>query len=215
MFPLFLAGTLLTMLQVPSQNLILGVLMPWRISVLLVPISTALISTHIFLYIYNIFSKGLLEHERIVRNLSYFFIFLLVFGGFLATKVKMDRMKNDKSVPMMDYIKINKKAGEVYLIPVEIHKFKLERFRLYTEAPIFVDFKSHPYKDTEILEWYERVQIADKFYRTFDCKILKNLINKYSVTSVIIENEAGKKIVCENLISLYSDNHYYVYRLNK
>src|SRR5262245_35095556 len=44
----------------------------------------------------------------------------------------------------------------------------LQRFRLYTGAPIFVDFKSIPYQDQEVIDWWGRVGLAEELYRQPD-----------------------------------------------
>ena len=54
-------------------------------------------------------------------------------------------------------------AGQTYLVPLQY-----EEFRLATGLPIFVDTKSHPYKDTEIVEWSERMRLAGAFYEAPD-----------------------------------------------
>jgi hypothetical protein len=41
----------------------------------------------------------------------------------------------------------------------------LARFRLATRQPIFVDFKSIPYRDVEVLEWYRRMQLVEAWYQ--------------------------------------------------
>lgn len=39
-----------------------------------------------------------------------------------------------------------------------------EEVRLNAAAPIFVDWKSHPYRDLDVLEWWRRVRLARAFY---------------------------------------------------
>ena len=43
----------------------------------------------------------------------------------------------------------------------------LQRFRLFTGVPIYVDFKSIPYKDTEVLEWFRRLKQCSEWYTRF------------------------------------------------
>lgn len=37
-------------------------------------------------------------------------------------------------------------------------------FRLAAQRPIYVDFKSHPYRASEVMEWWRRLQINRRFY---------------------------------------------------
>ena len=61
----------------------------------------------------------------------------------------------------------------------------MESFRLYTGKPIFVDHKSHPYKDVEVVEWKRRIDSQRKFYDSMknggtdyvDSFLIKNKIN--------------------------------------
>ncbi|MGF1582567.1 MAG: DUF6798 domain-containing protein [Gemmataceae bacterium] len=54
-------------------------------------------------------------------------------------------------------------------------KVNLQRFRLYTGAPIYVDFKSIPYKDTEVLEWKRRLDLNERLYAELKVKRGKDL----------------------------------------
>src|SRR5581483_7696432 len=91
--------------------------------------------------------------------------------------------------PVMEFVRRTRSSGDVYFIPVSVpdlvastrgslsSDFKppadkqgdkriipigLQRFRLHTGAPIFVDFKSIPYKDVEVVAWRRRLDIAEK-----------------------------------------------------
>src|SRR5207302_3586528 len=54
-----------------------------------------------------------------------------------------------------DFKPVAEKRRDGRTIPVD-----LQGFRLSTGAPIFVDFKSIPYRDDEVIEWYERLRLA-------------------------------------------------------
>lgn len=49
--------------------------------------------------------------------------------------------------------------GQTYLVPTDD-----EDFRLDTGLPIFVDWKSHPYRADEVAEWHDRLYLAYDFY---------------------------------------------------
>ncbi|MFZ5603464.1 MAG: DUF6798 domain-containing protein [Pseudomonadota bacterium] len=50
-------------------------------------------------------------------------------------------------------------AGQTYLVPLGYSSF-----RLTAGLPVFIDWKSHPFRDVELVEWHERVQLAQDFY---------------------------------------------------
>jgi len=68
----------------------------------------------------------------------------------------------------------------VYLVPLDF-----EQFRIKSGRPIFVDWKTHPFKDVEVIEWKRRIEVAN---RTFDylrkCRQVKS--DEFDV--VIIDN---------------------------
>ena len=41
----------------------------------------------------------------------------------------------------------------------------MQRFRLYAQAPLFIDFKSIPYKDEDVLEWHKRLLLAQNWQK--------------------------------------------------
>ncbi|MGB9773923.1 MAG: DUF6798 domain-containing protein [Bacteroidota bacterium] len=99
--------------------------------------------------------------------------------------------------------------GNLYVIPAG-----MESFRLAARVPIFVDFKSHPYKDTELVEWFNRVQTAKNFYSSSGdaaCSILRNISDKYKVTHVISKSSIAN---CGMLHELYADADFVIYEVH-
>jgi len=98
--------------------------------------------------------------------------------------------------------------GNLYLIPPD-----MESFRLAARVPIFVDFKSHPYKDTEVIEWFNRVELAKAFYASSGdtaCNILQNICDKYGITHVISKSPI---VNCGMLRELYRDEDFVIYEV--
>ncbi len=98
--------------------------------------------------------------------------------------------------------------GNLYLIPHD-----LEWFRLAAKVPIFVDFKSHPYKDVELLEWFSRVEIAKNYYISSGdtaCNILQEISSKYRITHVISKSPVS---TCGVLHELYRDKDFILYEI--
>ena len=110
---------------------------------------------------------------------------------------------------MISFIQHTKTTGDVYLVPT-----KMQEFRLVTGAPIYVDFKSIPYKDTDVLEWHRRQRLAGKFYRTQDCDLLMQLSDEDEVTHVVIESNIPVP-ACSFLHELHRDDHYKVFLIIK
>ncbi len=111
---------------------------------------------------------------------------------------------------VMDFVAAATKRDQLYLIPIG-----METFRLRTGAPVFVDKKSHPYKDTEVMEWYGRIQSTNAFYRARGdtaCRLLGELSARYSVTHVVLGRDRSK-MTCDLLHELYRDPWFGVYEL--
>ena len=109
---------------------------------------------------------------------------------------------------MMSFVQQNKTGRDVYLV-----RTKMQDFRLVTGAPIYVDFKAIPYKDTDVLEWYRRQRLAGKFYRTQDCDLLAEIVLEDRVTHVVLEVNTPAP-PCSFLQELHQDDHYKIFVIN-
>ncbi|WP_036479715.1 DUF6798 domain-containing protein [Myxosarcina sp. GI1] len=213
-FPLLLA-TLMTVYKMLGNSGTLAFTTPWRISVVLVPLSTALIIAWLVRFIFAKFTI-LSRYRRLAIAFSLTALTVL-FVSRAALQVEELEL-NDETIPLMNYVKTHKQADDVYLMPIQSESMlglpKLQKFRLYTGAPIFINFKSHPYKDVEVLEWYERVNLALKFYeapsRERACQILDYLQAEYQVTHVVL-NENNFNIQCPDFNKLFQDDSYALY----
>ena len=115
----------------------------------------------------------------------------------------------------MEFVRTHHEPGDVYLIPVEIAKGKpgvsgvtnsnfrpaprrgkagefiaidLQGFRLTTGAPVWVDFKSIPYQDKEVLDWISRVNWCVWLYgqRFLTLETLRPELRNIGVTHVVV-----------------------------
>ena len=200
----------LTMLQMQIDNDTLAFIAPWRISVFLVPIGTSLILAHVATSL----SRGLPQGRRaqsLTRGICVGIIAILVVAG---TMDQVDKFRNqDITIPMLNAVREMRQSGDVYLVPPAVNK--LRKFRLYTGAAIFINRKSHPYKDTEVIAWNDRLNLAREFYATEaprpQCRLLKRtLVKEYGVTHVVME-AAQRKRPCQGFTEVYHDQNYSVY----
>jgi hypothetical protein len=175
---LFLVSALLTVVQVITASDTLALLFPWRASVILVPLATALVLARLVLLV------GHRVETQIAKALAGALILLLTGAGAWLMATGQGYQTTDEELPVMHWIRDHQAPGDVYLLPVQMPKlaastrgslssdFKplaqkrtdtriipvdLQRFRLVTGAPIYVDFKSVPYRDLDVLEWRRRM----------------------------------------------------------
>ena len=86
----------------------------------------------------------------------------------------------------------------------------LKRFRLEAEA--FVDWKSHPYRDIEVVEWYRRIEFAKRVYREVgrgDCQTLCALARRHHLSHLVSARASSTSGSC--LQRLYGDSGYVVF----
>ena len=204
---LFLSASCLTILQFLLDNNTLALIFPWRISTFLVPLSTALILGFLVSALATKFAQQIGRNQKALIIVSLAGIFLVVFIGAVRLKLDFDRKVSGPERPMMSFVADNRLPGESYLTPT-----KMQDFRLVTGAPAFVDFKSIPYRADDVLEWYRRIQISNRFYKDEDCSILNQLVLEEDVTHVILDRERVDRS-CALLIQVYVDDFYGVYKI--
>jgi hypothetical protein len=190
MLSLFAGGILVSLVQIITNSNSLALMAPWRVSVLLVPLSTALILAFIASGVIDLLHLSHPKFLLLFLPLAFYTIFVNVGGGVNLQDTYGSGRRERRLVEMMEFVKINKLPGDIYLIPPTDNYF--DDFRLYTGAPIFINWKSHPYKDYEVLEWYNRVVQAKYFYQSIGadkCARLSELVDKYGITHVVFKSK--------------------------
>lgn len=207
----FVTAAVLTCVWAISGNTRLAVLIPWRLSAYIVPIATSVLAAAAVSWVRDRYVRGGARGERALVWAGCVTMLVLLLAGALYMRRDIVDSQQDASVPMMDFVRRSAAAGDVYLIPLD-----LERFRLYTAAPIFADRKSIPYRDVELVEWYERYRVGTAFYQLNDpaltCDALARLSSRYRMTRVVLlKGQTDGR--CPLLQGLYEDGEYGVYRL--
>ena len=214
LFPVLLLSAVtaatLTVVQALSGSASLALLFPWRLSTYLVPISSSILVAWLVSQAWDRFVLQRARAERMLVWGSCILILALVLAGVLYMRRDFVESERDASVPMMDFVRQARAAGDVYFNPAN-----LERFRLYTAAPVFMDRKSIPYRDVNLAEWYQRYLVAVEFYRLNDpalvCEALARVSARYSFTHVVLRREQAGN--CRFATRLYEDSEYGVYRV--
>src|SRR5262249_32252733 len=157
-----LAALLLTVAQVASHSDSLALLFPWRISAVLVPVATTVILSRLVAALPESLDRGAWVASAVALS-------VFVAGGVWLSAPGRGFHTADEELPLLEYARGARAEGQVYLLPVNVpdlaraprgslsSDFKsladkqrdrrvipvdLQRFRLYTGVPIFVDFKS-------------------------------------------------------------------------
>lgn len=236
----FVLGLALTLVQLRAGNDTLALLFPWRVSAILVPIATAIILGRIVQWLAAWFSPASGWQERALQTACIALLILAITGGVFITYFGLGYRTNTQELALLEHIRAKKAEGDVYLLPVEVPKLTagkrgaaslnftppprrsaqkqvisvdLQQFRLFTGAPIYIDFKSIPYKDVEVLQWRQRVQWNHQLYqqRDWNNQWIKSGLWRRGITHVVTTTD--RDVRCDDLKLIYADEYYRLYRL--
>lgn len=224
-----LIGLVLSLVQYGTQSHLLALLFPWRISALLVPTATAVLAARLAqaltLYPGATYVSGIL-----CGGLAAIGVATMLQGwGY--------QMSPDEE-GLLGYVRNHVQAGETYLLPIRFPAVRqgrgtasttftppprprpgsplipvdLQRFRLATGAPIYVDFKSIPYYDLEVLEWYRRMKQCEEWYAGgWDSPFRHEELKAEGITHVVAP--AAQHLAADYLRVVYRDHAYILYRV--
>jgi hypothetical protein len=215
-FPLMVLGCLITFLPVPILNIrpsnTIALLQFWRVSLFLVPLSTTILLGYLIVTLYSSYENFFEKNQKLIYVLLGAMVIVFSIVG---VKTQINEIEDRRNIPvfqMYSYIKENRLPASIYLIPPKEDDF--QGFRLETETPIFVDWKSHPWNAVELLEWYERVNLAMSFYEANNeqaCSILSTLIQNYQITHLVAYTDEPP--TCPNLDIQYKDAKFSIYSI--
>jgi hypothetical protein len=159
-------------------------------------------------YLFQIKSEFVETNGLLLIWISWGVIGLLVGIGLMRFLIENQMKKQVPEQGIYQFGRTNHLPGEIYLIPP-----KLQDFRLETGSPVFVDSKSIPYREDEVIEWYRRLQFANSVYNSnvINCRTMNRIRRFEEVTRVVIP-ASGEDLFCEFLIEEYRDEYYRVYR---
>jgi hypothetical protein len=197
----------LTLVQLVTRSYSLALLFPWRLSTLLVPLSTGLILGWLAARLLSWKGGGADLVSRWAPRAAWALVALAAGVGILRMALDFQRQQAQPYLPMTGWVARAHRHGQVYLTPV-----KLQEFRLAAGSPAYVDFKSIPYGDLDVLEWYRRVRLADRFYKDLDCQLLEQFASQEAVTHLVLPQD-GRPFRCSRATSIYQDAAYGVYLL--
>ncbi len=196
----------LTALQMATGSAPLALLLPWRVTTLVVPVASAVLVA---------VAVGWLTRAGVPRSLAWLAVagLLLLDGlGVYRFTVEERQQREDPAAPMMAFVAEQLTSGQVYLIPP-----KLQDFRLRTGAPIVVDAKAIPYRDVEVLEWFDRLRLARLVYRGrpeyIGCELFDVAQDEYGATRVVLE-PPQLPLPCPQLRPVYDDGAFAIFDLH-
>lgn len=205
----FLAAMILTFIQVLTGNKALALLFPWRMSVFLVPIASSVILASIVSAAVQICSNPI---TKIVRPLHAAIVTVIIACGYSGVHHTITRLNTPKigHTAAAQFAARTFQPGNLYLIPPD-----LQSFRVAARVPILVDAKSHPYKDTEVIEWFQKLEVAKEFYASSGptgCSMLTSMSDKHGISHVLLRNDSDRA-PCAGLHEVYRDPDWEIYEV--
>ncbi len=200
----FSLAAALTLFQVFTESYFLALIFPWRVSVLLVPLSVLVLSGK-FIEEASQRQTFAFMSPKALRISFFVALFAFVITGVSSFALQHKNDAKRKSQTIEQVVMASKTPSSIYLVPP-----RLERFRLGTEAAIFVDKKTHPYKADEVKEWYRRLVLAEGFYKNADadCELLEMVMVENKLTHVVDE----RTLNCSFLAPIRSDGDFKLFR---
>ena len=205
-----------TGIQMFSGSNDLALLFPWRPSVVLVPICSAVLSAWLVQQFFDAVPRLESGHSMALSGVALVAVFGMTLYGARDT---LDASASGPESATMSFVRKARRAGDRFLVPVGPRSSPfaygdLESFRLRTGAAILVDFKSIPYEDREVREWYRRIRLAAAAYGDGlrDCGRLRHLERTYGITAVVAPSSLHRR-TCSDLRQVYRSTPYSVFRL--
>lgn len=212
-FPVLLVAVVgavvLSLVQLATGNATLALMFPWRISAVLVPVATAAAMAGVV---------ALLEAKvpgRFLFIMAALISLISVLGSLLVTSQRLGYQQTAAEELLIREVAASRKPGDLYLLPADFPKpatargsasmtfvpmkatdrpaiFELQRFRLGTGAACYVDFKSIPYRDVEVLEWHRRVKQSAAWFAVedWDSSGIVDQITAAGVTHVVLPTDS-------------------------
>lgn len=198
-------AVVLTLAQVATSSDRLALLFPWRASAALVPLSSAILLAFV---VERVARRRAAREEGVRRGMAVgmgSLCVLAVVAGVLLLEVRVRWRWPPPKPALTAFVREHAEAGDLYLVPEDFPDFRLE-----TGTPILVDWKSHPYRDVEVLEWWDRLTTARRFYAAEPaarCPLLEELQDE-GVTHVVLPE--GEALDCPGADRVYDGAHFAV-----
>jgi hypothetical protein len=205
----------LTAVQLVSGSDFLALAFPWRVSALLVPISTVVLFARVIGALGDIGGAApSASRRRLAIGVAVGLVGATIVGGAVTMQRNVDAFNQRQFLGAAHFLRDHASGSEAVLV-----RPSLDRFRTESLSPIVVDWKSIPYLDTEVLEWHHRYQTVSEFYEThFSCQRLDALATTYNVGWMVRRSKElpdDTVATCGILDKVYSDESYAVFRINR
>lgn len=213
LFPVLAVASLgmliLTAVEWGTGNDSLALVFPWRISSILVPLSSVILLAFGLQWAAARVPRSSDLAAHLAAAACVTAMALLLIAGIARGPLDLAAAASNPAKSMLNFVRANAVLSDVYFIPP-----RMEAFRIETGAPVFVDLKSIPYRDTDVVEWYRRLMLVNDFYQTDAdrCSQAQVLAREENVYLFVIPAE-NMPATCPAFMVVYGDADYTVVRV--
>lgn len=196
----------LTLLAAAIDSNELGMISPWRISVYLVPLGLAVLLAWPVSVVLSRAGAGM------PKGLGMILAVLAIAATARGAVEKVDLYRTEPTADHVTYMRNSGDARTLYLTdPFDMN------IRLRSGLPQLVSWKTHPYKDVEVLEWHRRFEHAARVFEgegaAIDCAALDEAIGTYGVTHLLLD-DARKDVSCASATAVFEGGKARIYELS-
>ena len=197
----------LTLLSAVLDSNELGMISPWRISVYLVPIALAVLIGQFVAVAIDNARRG--RAPTVYKALGAGLVILVIGATAHGVVEKAKHYRPEAPAAHIAFMRETGGDGTLYL--TDPHNMDI---RLQSGLPQLVSWKSHPYKDLEVLEWYRRYLLAKDVFtgKIIDCGTLTEAVKTYGTTHLLLESP-NKVMDCADATSVFENEKARIYRL--
>lgn len=209
MFLIAVIGTLATVI---TQSAELALIAPWRVSTILVPLSNVVILGVLAIWIKEKLVPGAHADKKSLRRLTLGLALPLALAVVVGATLKASKYAGHEVAPYLKHVRSERQPDQLYLTPLQR---RFNKFRLTTGVPQYVNRKSHPYQDVEVIEWWRRVQLVEQIYENpaNACSTLRDLAEREGVTHAVFAG-SDRPMSCGVLNLVHDDPSVSIYALS-
>lgn len=221
----FLGQVLCTMLIVVATTILwaivdfnptVAVAAPWRVSVFLAPLTWIIWTVAVSRGVAHLLTQWGLTHPRTLKRgaIAAIGLALIVTISGAANTIRGYQSKvNSDYYALSKFLAEYHEPGYQYLIPPN-----RKNIRLAAGVPVLATWKSHPTKDSEFLQWYDRVTAAEALYsqpaEQMETAVV-SLRDRYPVTHLVWPESSGSFPLFNLGTQVYSDEYFSVWELRE
>jgi len=189
-----------------SFNPTVAVAAPWRVSVFLAPLSWIVLAAYVAAWLRP---KFLVFSQSWTHLLAGVAVLISIWAGAAGVHDFIEgyqRKTREDYYAVTQFMKRYHTPGNQYLIPPEEANIRLE-----AGVPVFANAKSHPSKDSEYLDWHQRILAAKSVYKGPEDQVWSQLVslkNRGLITHVVWPQSKGDFPMQEKATRVYEDKDY-------